>query len=1093
MHGDNTNQSYINSNLLENSFHWRSIGPFRAGRATSVAGHPTKPMVAFFGSCAGGVWKTIDGGIYWENISDRFFNTSSVGAITISESDPNVIYVGTGESCIRGNVSHGDGVYKSTDEGNTWTHIGLDNTRHISKIRVDPRNHNNVYVAATGHTFGPNEERGVFRSGDGGESWEKVLYVGPTAGAADLSIDPNNPRVIYASMWEFLREPWMLTSGGQLSGLYRTTNGGDTWTELHKGLPSSDKGRMGVSASPSKPGRVWSLVEATSGGLFISDDYGENWELATDDPLLLQRPFYFNHVFADPVRPDTSYVLNMQFRKTIDRKNFTTIDMQRVDFHDLWIDHNDPQHMVVACDGGASISFNGGKSWSSTHNQPTSQFYHVATDNQFPYRVYGTQQDNSAISVPNRSTKQSIQWSDCYTVGASECGHIAVRPDNPNIVYSGAPTFSAENLLMYNHETGYTSNISIWPEANSGRGIKELKYRFQWTYPIVISPHNPNILYAAGNHVLRSNNSGHSWEEISPDLTRNDQSKMEPSGRPITIDTTSAEYYCTIFALSESPQQPGVLWAGSDDGLVHISEDHGKTWKEITPKDLPEWSQVNTIELSTHHHGTAFISATRYKLNDNRPYLYKTTDFGKTWKEIVQGIPQNDFTRVIREDLERPGLLYVGTESGLYISYNQGSSWERIPDKRGSDHSHNLPVVPVYDIVVKDQELVVATHGRSFWILGNLALIRQLDNAQNQNGTHLFEPAGSYLIPSPQGPSRKHSYYDNIAPRSLQQNFSNQFVSSYVDVGSNPPEGVVISYCVPQQNHQTINISIVDCENNTVASFASVPEGTETDLTNLKTQLYTTPGINHLVWDMRYSHIADKNVERWASDVVSVPNKPPSNIGNIIKPLVVPGEYTVQMDVEGISLNKSFVLVQDPRTNTSNASLAQRFELLMQVRDEVFKIKNADHSIKSIIEQMESWISNVNSNFSGHQVELQQVTIIKKLERIRSELTFFRADGKSDNMTSENPSPLDGKLVSLAQAISNSDGRPTKQSIQVFDVLKGRVAEQLEDLQEIIEIDLANFQKLLHQFEVQAIVPIGRERRTNRHDDDENDSPKQLF
>nr|MCS5688894.1 hypothetical protein [Acidimicrobiales bacterium] len=600
----------VNSELL-NGLEWRCIGPPRGGRVVAVAGDPVNPAVFYFGACAGGVWKTYDGGTYWENVSDGFFETASVGAIDVSTADPNVIYAGMGEACIRIDVTHGDGVYRSTDAGKSWQNMGLKDTRHISRVRTHPQNADLVYVAALGHAFGPNSERGIFRSSNGGRDWEHVLFKSEDAGAADLSIDPNNPRNLFASIWQTRRSFWNLSSGGPDSGLWRTTDGGDTWEDIsgNPGLPEGPLGRIGVAVSPAQAGRVYATVEAKDCGIYRSDDNGDTWELMSDDRDLQGRPWYYQHIFADPQDANTCWILSYGAWKSIDGgKTFTQVTTPHGDNHDIWIDPNNTQRIIEGNDGGACVSYNGGDTFSTIYNQLTSQFYHLTTDDRFPYRVYGTQQDNSAISVPSRTVKGAIPWGDCYTVGSSESGHIALHPDDPNIVVSGAVGSSpggGGNMLRYDHNTGQVRIITVWPELNTGYGAENMKYRFQWTYPIQFSPHNPDVLYATGNIVFRSTDQGSSWEPISPDLTRNDPTKMQPSGGPVTLDTSGAETYCTIFAFVESAHEAGVFWAGSDDGLVNISRDGGETWTNITPPTLPEWSQIATIELSPHDPATA--------------------------------------------------------------------------------------------------------------------------------------------------------------------------------------------------------------------------------------------------------------------------------------------------------------------------------------------------------------------------------------------------------------------------------------------------------------------------------------------------------
>ena len=580
----------VDASLLQ-ALEWRSVGPFRGGRVLAVAGDPGNLATFYFGCCGGGVWKTTNGGVFWENISDGYFKTGSVGAIAVSEADPNVIYVGMGEACLRGNISHGDGVYKSTDKGKSWTHLGLEDTRHIGRVRIHPKDPDTVYVAAMGHAFGPNEERGVFRSRDGGKNWEKVLYKSENAGAVDLSIDLTNPRVLYAAIWEARRLPYDIRSGGPDSGLWRSRDGGDSWEDISAapGLPRGIMGRIGVASSPARQGRVWALIEAEGGGMFRSDDGGETWEKTSAQGELLSRPFYYTHAFAHPTDPDTCYVLsNRNWKSTDGGRTFTRFLTPHDDNHDMWIDPANPDRMVHGNDEGASVSYNGGETWTRLDNQPTSQFYHVITDNQFPYRIYGAQQDCSTITIPSRSHSGAITSNDWYAVGGGESGYIAVRSDDPNIVYAGHHVNG--RVTRYDHRTGQGRDIKVWPEAAMGWGAKDVKYRFQWTFPIVLSPHDPNVLYVTGNHVFRTTNEGSIWNVVSPDLTRNDTSKMEAPGGPVTKEFTNVEYYGTVFTFAESPVLKGVLWAGSDDGLVHVSRDNGETWQNVTPPDLPEWA-----------------------------------------------------------------------------------------------------------------------------------------------------------------------------------------------------------------------------------------------------------------------------------------------------------------------------------------------------------------------------------------------------------------------------------------------------------------------------------------------------------------------
>ena len=729
---------------LLDAMRFRCIGPPRGGRVVAVAGDPSEPAVFYFGAVAGGVWKTEDAGVTWTNVSDGYFATSSVGALAVADSDPSVIYAGMGESTIRNDVSHGDGVYKSTDRGRTWTHLGLADTRHISEIRIHPYDPDRVYVAALGHAFGPNAERGVYRSNDGGASWERVLYRDDRSGAADLTLDSGNPTVLYASLWQVHRNFWELASGGPGSGLWRSTDDGATWTEItpNLGLPTSGMlGKIGVAASPARSGRVWALVESDAApGLYRSDDFGDTWTLATDRQDLRYRPWYYMHVFADPQDEDTVYVNNHRMWRSTDAgAHFTQVPTPHGDNHALWIDPRDNRRMIQGNDGGANVSLNAGASWSSIYNQLTAQLYTVDTDGRTPhYFVYGTQQDNSSIGVPSGTNDGAIAWEDCRIAGTGESGYVAGDPKDPDVVYVGAIGSSPGGggaLQRYDHRSGQVRLVNVWPEHHGGLGPGELRYRFGWTFPIRFSPHDRNVLYAGGNRLFRTTDEGQTWEPISPDLTRADPDKLGPSGGPITRDTSGAEHYCTLYAFAESPQEPGVLWTGSDDGLVHLSRDGGESWRNVTPPDLPKWAFIRTVEPSPHDPATLYLAATRYKLDDPAPYLYRTTDYGESWRSITGSggdgaIPDDDFVRVIRADPRCRGVLHVGTETGLYVSLDDGARWRR--------WRSNFPVTPVYDLKVEGTDLVIATHGRSFWILDDLDPLRGVAARAAANGRPVF-------------------------------------------------------------------------------------------------------------------------------------------------------------------------------------------------------------------------------------------------------------------------------------------------------------------------------------------------------------------
>jgi len=1065
---------------LLKSMRWRSIGPHRGGRVVAVAGDPSDPMTFYFGACGGGVWKTADGGTYWQNVSDGYFKTAPVGAIDVSQSDPNVVYVGTGEACIRGNVIHGDGVYRSTDAGRTWTHLGLEDTRHIGRVRIHPRNPDIVFVAALGHAFGSNKQRGVFRTQDGGKNWEQVLFRSENAGAVDLSIDPRNPRVIYASFWEVRRTPWSLSSGGPGSSLYKSSDGGDTWVELtnNEGMPKGLKGRIGVAVSPAVSGRVWALVEAEKGGLFRSDDGGETWENISEDRDLRQRPWYYMHVFADPRDGETCYILNLKMWKSTDGgRTFAQITTPHGDNHDLWIDPQNPQRMIEGNDGGACVSFNGGGTWSTIYNQPTAQFYHLDTDNRFPYRVYGTQQDNSAICVPTRSMAGGIPYAECYAVGSSESGHIQVRPDNHNIVYSGAVGSAPGGggvMLRYDHETGQTRIITVWPEAYGGWGPKDLKYRFQWTFPILISPNDPNVLYACGNRVFRSTDEGTSWEPISPDLTRNDESKLGPSGGPITRDTTGAEHYCTIFAFTESPHERGVFWAGSDDGLVHLSRDSGRTWNDVTPADLPEWATVNSIDVSPHDPAAAYLAATRYKLDDLGPQLFKTNDYGKTWKSIAGGLPKDDIARVLREDPERRGLLYAGTESGVHLSFDDGASWQPL--------QNNLPVAPVHDLQIKNSDLVVATHGRSFWVLDDLSPLRQAANEIARKQAHLFKPCVTVRarpLPGagrPGGPGKNYSMGLGASLTFVEKKQPDGTIErTFLDAGENPPAGVVVSYFLKEKPAGEVKLTILDAQGNEIKTFSSKqedaevsdaaePAGEEGEEGADSSRAMAEPveeirvskeaGSNRFVWNMRYP------------DATKVPDDKTTET-SLAGPVAPPGRYQVRLAVDGKTITEPFEIVKDPRIAATQEDFDAQFELLIQVRDKLAETHVAINQVRDAVAQVDGWLKRAGDEAKGEKVRDAARGLKRSLEAIEEELIQKRAVGQLDSI--HFPSRLNSKLAALTSVVASADAVPPQQAYEVFKELSGRIDEQLRRLRRVNETEVPALNQAVREAELPAV------------------------
>ena len=1035
----------LDESLLQ-TYEWRCIGPFRGGRATAAAGHPTEPLVSYFGACAGGVWKTEDGGMYWENVTDGFVGTASVGAIGISESSPNVVYVGMGETCIRSVATHGDGVYRSDDDGRTWTHLGLADTRHIAKVRVHPEDPDVVYVAALGHIFGPNRERGVYRTVNGGETWEQVLFRSEDSGAIDLSMDPNDPNVLYAAIWDVRRTPWDLVSGGPGSGLFKSVDGGDTWTELTAKLRMSEgvKGRIGVSASAAMPGRVFALVEAHDGALLRSDDGGDTWERVSDDQNLLVRPWYFTHVVADPLDGETVFALNERLWKSTDGgRTFALMPTPHADLHDLWIDPGNSDRVVLAGDGGGYVSFNGGATWPVITNQPIGQMYHVATDSQFPYRVYATQQDNGkAISIPSRTFKGAITNEDSYQSGTSENGYIVVRPDDPDVVYLGSsalgPSANGGMLFRYDHRTGQERAIGTWPEFYGALGVKDHRHRYQWTYPVALSPHNPDVLYAAGERVFRSTNEGTSWEAISPDLTRADESKMGPAGGPITKETITCEHYCTIFSFVESPHELGVLWAGSDDGLVHLSQDDGATWRDVTPPGMPEWATVNCIEVSPHDAATAYVVAFRYKLDDNRPYLYRTRDYGRTWREITEGIPGGEFTRVIREDPARRGLLYLGAEKGIYASLDDGESWRLL--------QLNLPVAPIHDLIVKDNDLVAATHGRSLWILDDLTLLHQLRDLDSYPAAHLFRPRAAHRIlgtsvsagrAATYGAGKNYrvpggaaaTYYDVDHP-------SFETVRVLLNAGKDPPNGVVVSYYLRDRPEGDVRLEFLDGEDRVIRSFSSTSETAGSD------KLTTRLGANRIVWNMRYPSAQEVPGDLTTADMLA-------------GPLALPGAYKVQLTVGGESYTQPFDILQDPRVATSPEELREQFELLMRIRDKLSDTNRAVNQARRIHSQVDGWVQWAEGR-QGVGTALETAAMLKEsLSAIEDELV--QRGARTSQEVLYLPPKLNARMATLAGVVASADAAPTHQAYEHFEELSTQADEMLLRLQELTQTHLAEF------------------------------------
>jgi len=1035
---------------------WRCIGPYRGGRVTAVTGVVGQRSVFYFGGTGGGIWKSTDSGVTWKNMSDGQLSTGSVGAVEVSPSDPNVVYAGMGEACIRGNVSHGDGVYKSMDAGRTWTNVGLRDSRQIGRVRVHPRDPDLVYVAALGHTFGASHERGVFRSRDGGKTWSNVLFVNDSTGAVDLCFDPGNPRVLYATTWQVRRTPWSLESGGAGSGLWKSTDGGDTWKRLTgEGLPKGLWGRVGVAVSPARPDRVWALIEADDGGVYRSDDAGRTWRRVNSGRSLRQRAWYYTHIFADPRNADVVYVLNVGFFRSKDGgATYETINPPHGDNHDLWIDPDDPQRMIEGNDGGAIVSFDGGLSWTRQDNQPTAQFYHVVADDAFPYKVYGAQQDNSTVGIASRTDGSGIDRTDWYPVGGGESGFIAPKPGDPDVVYAGSYD---GYLTRFDRRTGQLRDVNPYPDNPMGWGAEGAKYRFQWTFPIVISPHDPNTIYAGSNVLHRSTNEGQSWQVISPDLTRHDPAKMGPSGGPITKDNTSVEYYCTIFAVAESKLVKGLLWVGSDDGLVHVSRDDGATWQDVTPPGLPPWSMISQIDPGPHDPGTAFVAANRYKLDDYKPYAFVTHDYGRTWKSVAGNLPlDGGFVRVVREDPVRKGLLFCGTETGLYYSLDEGVRWRTLRLNRpgliadivkpDGEARGALPVVPITDLIIQDNDLVAATQGRAFWILDDIGPLRQMAPEVSSAASWLFQPSPASLFGGgPGGPGR----------------------------GINPPYGAVIDYRLAQEpkEKQEVTLEFLDEKGALIRKFSNLdepkPEGEPAAAAADEdegggrgagpTKIPAKAGLNRFAWDLRYPDATRfPGLILWG--------------GGLRGPTVVPGTYQVRLTAGGVSTTRRFEVRKDPRLSTTLADYQKRFDLHLKIRDKLTETHEAIMRIRDVRDQLKAVSAR------SKQLAAKDTTIASAARALTDKLTtieeaLYQTKNKSNQDPLNYPIRLNNKLSNVSGVVDGADAAPTDQAYQVYDDIAGKIDVQLAALKRAIEVDLADFNRMVKEKDVPAVMP----------------------
>jgi len=1040
---------------------WRCIGPPRGGRVVAVAGDPKDPSVFYFGACAGGVWKTNDGGTYWHCVSDGYLGSASISALEVAPSDPNVIYAGTGETAIRLDVSYGDGVYKSTDAGRTWSHLGLRETRFIGRVRVHPQNPDLVYVAALGDIFGPNEERGVFRSEDGGKTWRKVLHRDANSGAVDLSMDPNNPRILFAAFWQTRRSFWNLSSGGPGSGLFRSTDGGKNWTEISRyfGLPTGPLGKIGVAVSPARAGRVWVLVETETEktGLYRSDDYGETWALVSSNRDLMHRPWYYTHVFADPRHGETVYVANVQLWKSTDGgSDFAEIQTPHGDNHDLWIDPADANRMVEGNDGGACVSVNGGETWSSIYNQLTAQFYRIDIDNQYPYRVYGTQQDNSSISVPSAALWGAITLGDCTYPGTGESGFIAVKPDDPNIVYVGAVGSSpggAGALQRYDHRTGQIQLVNVWPEESTGIAPKDMRYRFAWTFPIVFSPHDSGVLYAGGNHVFRSRDEGMSWEEISPDLSLNDKSRQGHSGGDITRESAGAEVHATCASVVPSPHRPEEIWASTDDGLVHVTRDGGKSWQNVTPSGMPELAYVGCVEISPHDPDTIYLAATRYKLADYRPYLFRSTDGGRRFESINGDFPEGEITRVVRADPVRNGLLFVGTETGVYCTLNDGRSWQRM--------SGGLPVVPVYDLKIQGADLVAGTHGRSFWILDDITPLRSF--AEGKTGCRLFEPRTTVRTKLQFGALR------NLRPRGVSfavamgigggiRTFRRPDGTSgreYLDVGENPPNGAIVYYWLDDGVSGPVSLTFRDATGAVIATFRS-----DDSALSAAKRPPVRPGLNRFVWDLKYPgpETLDKSLVSPRNKPLAEPADPPTG------PTVVPGRYRVGMSAGSETMAAEFSVVTDPRVSTTPEAYRDQFELVRELTASLGKVYATVNHIRRLKRRFA--VLAAGSDPGVRELAARAAAVVERLSAVEAVLVDVHRE--SDRDVLRNPAGLNDTLMDLIATVSVANTAPTKQAAAVSKEIMARADAEIGNVQRLIATEVAAVNHLVLERAIEA-------------------------
>jgi len=1000
-------QSY--NSILHESVKYREIGPFRGGRSAAVVGVPGKPNLYYFGATGGGVWKTENGGETYENISDGYFG-GSIGSIAVANDDPNVIYVGGGEVTIRGNVSSGYGVFKSVDAGKSWTFSGLPNSRHIPRIVIDPNNNDIVYAAVLGNLYKPTNDRGIYKSSDGGATWRKVLFANNLSGAFEIVMDPNNSRILYASTWRVQRTPSSLSSGGDGSALWKSEDNGESWKEIstNSGFPKGIIGVIGVTVSPVDSERVWAIVEnEKKGGVYRSDNGGKDWKYTNSDRSLRQRAWYYSKIYADTQDIDGVYVMNVAYHYSDDGgETFKSSYAPHGDHHDLWIAPEDNNRMIIGDDGGAQVSYDKGKTWSTYYNQPTAQYYRVTTDNSFPYRIYVAQQDNSTQRVRHRSLGYNISEDDWESTAGGESGHIAIDPNNNEIVYGGSYLGFLERR---NHEKKTSRKINVWPITTLGEGAEAMKYRFNWNFPISFSKHDSSRLYAFSNHVHVSTNEGKSWEIISPDLTRNDKSKLVSSGGPITQDNTGVEYYATIFAVDESNIEKGLMWVGSDDGLIHLTKDNGKTWENVTPKKMPEWMMINSIDASSFDAGTAYVAGTRYKLGDFTPYLYVTEDYGKSWKLITNGIDKEHFTRVLRSDKVNKNILYAGTETGMYISYDKGKSWNKF--------QKNLPIVPITDLTIKDNSLIVATQGRSIWILDDLTVMHQLSASIDQE--KLYKPKDAYRIPGAGG-------------------------RESLTAGTNLPNGVIVHYFLPTYDEEKDNVSL---------SFHSKDGALIKEFSNKSKEnlLKVKKGGNSFVWDMKYTGAKRiENMVLWAADFSGAK--------------AVPDNYKVKLSFNGSELSQNFMILKNPNSEGTIDEIRSQFKFVNEINEIVDKAHKAIINIRKIKKDLKKFQTDFADNELAKELIEKSESIYKSIDKVENEL--YQTKNQSNQDPLNYGVKLTNNLGNLNSGFRGGDFGPTAQDIEVKDELVEKVNTQLTEYNSIMSNDIPNFNESFKKLEL---------------------------